>query len=129
MNRNITLAAILVAIVGCAISAYFYRAAARMDNLVAVSWGDGKYGKALYGAYVFYEPKDGQLAVKLSVRIDRGSFWSQYAHDTRTLGIVRDPVEAVAIWGVVTWTEEGLKIGTPPGPTHLFPRNELEQHR
>ena len=129
MNRTITFAAISLAIAGFAFSTHFFRAAARMDKLVAVSWGDGKYGKALYGAYVFYEEKDGQLVVKLSVRIDRGSFWTQYAHDTQTLGTVKDPVEAVARWGVITWTEEGLTVGMPPGPTHLFPRAELEQHR
>lgn len=129
MNRTLTVAAMALAVLGLAISVYFYRVATRLDKLVAVSWGDGKFGQALYGAYVFYEEKDGQLVVKLSVRIDRGSFWGQYAHDVRTLGIVKDPVEAVTRWGALSWSDQGLRVGSPSGPTYLFPRAELEQHR
>jgi hypothetical protein len=124
-----TSAAVLLAVVSFALSVYLYRVAMQLDHLVAVSWGDGKYGKALYGAYVFYEEKDSQMLVKLSVRIDRGSFWSQYAHDTRTLGTAKDAADAVAQWGTITWSAEGLEVGSPPGPTHLFPRADLESHR
>jgi hypothetical protein len=129
MKTLLTSVAVLLAVVGFALSAYLYRAAIQLDHLVAVSWGDGKYGRALYGAYVFYEERDSQVLVKLSVRIDRGSFWSQYAHDTRTLGTAKDAADAVAQWGTITWSAEGLKVGSPPGPTHLFPRAELESHR
>lgn len=136
MRAFLTSIAALLVILGLALGAYFYREASRLDRLVAVSWGDGKYGKALYGAYVFYEEKNSELLVKLSVRIDRGSFWGQYAHDTRTLGTAKDPADAVARWGTITWSDQGLEVGPPPGTTplpaaakHLFPRAELERHR
>lgn len=135
MNRTMTLATLLLALVAVAalaLSVHFYRRASQLERLVAVSWGDGKYGKAFYGAYVFYEDHDGQdgpLLVKLAVRIDRGTLWSQYAHDTRQLGVAKDAADAVEKWGVITWSDKGLTVGRTPENAHFFPRDDLERHR
>jgi len=104
--------------------------AAQLEHLVAVSWGDGKYGKAMYGAYVFYDEPgpDGLLTVKLGVRIGRSAPMSSYEHEPRTLGHARDAEEAVALWGVITWSDAGLTVGSGP-QAYLFPRDELERHR
>jgi len=38
---------------------YIYR------NLIAVSWGDGPYGRAMYGVYVYTgDVKDGKVEIK-----------------------------------------------------------------
>lgn len=103
--------------------------AEQLEQLVAVSWGDGRYGPAFYGAYVYCEPRaDGQFDVKLSVRIGRGTLFTRYQHDPRTLGVAKDPEDAVARWGTVTWSDAGLNVGTG-ADAHRFPRNELERHR
>jgi hypothetical protein len=103
----------------------------QLERLVAVSWGDGKYGKAFYGAYVYCEPRpDGQLDVKLAVRIGRGGPDGAYTHNPRTLGTVKNDEEAVARWGAITWSDRGLLVGGPANAAgQLFPRHELENHR
>jgi hypothetical protein len=106
-----------------------HQRAEQLEQLVAVSRGDGRYGPAFYGAYVYYEPRaDGQLDVKLSVRIGRSNPQHSYEHDPRTLGLARDPADAVTRWGLITWTDAGLSVGTG-SDAYRFPRNELERHR
>jgi hypothetical protein len=115
-----------------------YKQALELQHLVAAGWGDSKYGKALYGARVYYSV-DGSnpLKVWLSVQIDRGSVWTQYSHEPRLLGVVASPVEAVAAWGQLSWTERGLLVGPTAGSalgsaavkTYLFPTADLENHR
>lgn len=102
----------------------------QLEQLVAVSWGDGRYGPAaFYGAYVYFEPRpDSMLDVKLSVRIGRSSPQMSYEHDPRTLGVAKDPKDAVARWGTISWNEAGLNVGTG-SDAYLFPRAELERHR
>lgn len=101
-----------------------------LERLVTVSWGNGKYGDAYYGAYVHYEPSlNNTVEVKLTVRIGRGNAWVRYEHDERTIGTARDPVDAVARYGVVSWSEEGIRVGSAPGKGYLFPRAEMERHR
>lgn len=126
--------AAVVALVAAVLIAYTWsdlkERALIAERLVAVSWGDGKYGKAHYGAYVHYEPRfNGTVNVKLTVRIGRGSLWRGYLHDARSIGTARDPVDAVARYGVLTWSEEGLRVGDAPGKGYLFPRAEMERHR
>lgn len=100
------------------------------ERLITVGWGDGKYGNAFYGAYVHYEPRfNGTVDVKLTLRIGRGSLWRGYLHEARSIGTARNPEEAVARYGVLTWSEEGLWVGDAPGKGYLFPRADMERHR
>ena len=97
----------------------------RLDRMIAMSWGDGKYGPAFYGARVYLEPESDGYSVKALVQIARGS---PYFHDLGELGKVRTDAEAVARWGRIEWREDGLHIGNEPD--HLFfPRASLERHR
>jgi hypothetical protein len=82
-------------------------------RLVAVSWGDGAV-PALYGAYVFYEPRKTQLMVRATVYIDRPTFWSGRQRETIDLGLVRDEAVAVRQWGQITWSAEGVQFGHGP---------------
>lgn len=117
-------------VAGFSIIKHFHDQSDLLQRLVMVSWGDGAHGEALYGAYVYYEPAAyGRLAVKLSVQIGRGDAWGGYQHDERLLGMVADVNEAVALWGAVAWTEDGLVVGVPGKARHVFPRAELERHR
>jgi hypothetical protein len=105
------------------------RRAEQLDQLVAVSWGDGRNIAAFYGAYVYYEPRaDGQLDVKLRVSIDRPTPDFRYEHLARALGVAKNPADAVARWGLITWNDAGLSVGTGSDVYH-FPRSELERHR
>jgi hypothetical protein len=111
-----------------------HQQAQELQHLVAAGWGDSKYGKAFYGARVYYTAEgNNQLKVWLSVQIDRGSVWTQYSHEPRLLGVVASPAEAVAAWGQLNWTERGLQVGpvagSAAGKAYLFPTAELENHR
>jgi hypothetical protein len=95
------------------------------QRLLAVSWGDGRYGPAFYGAYVFIVPDEAGFRVHARVAIGRGN---GMFHDCGELGRVTTETEAVARFGRVSWEPSGLSIGT--GPSRFFlPRAELERHR
>lgn len=97
----------------------------RLDRVVAMSWGDGKYGEACYGAHVFLEPLPSGYSVRAMAHIGRGN---GYFHDCGELGTVRTDAEAVARWGTIDWRDDGLHIGS--GATHYFlPRAKMESHR
>jgi hypothetical protein len=107
-----------------------YLQAQELQHLVVAGWGDSKYGKAFYGARVYYVQDAGKpLQVWLAVQIDRGSVWTQYSHEPRLLGVVNSPAEAVATWGQLNWTAGGLQVGRSAGNIYLFPTAELERHR
>jgi hypothetical protein len=108
---------------------FFYQQALQQNHLIAASWGDGKFGKAFYGARVYYVPEGQQVRVWLAVQIDRGSVWTQYSHNPRLLGTAGSASEAVAKWGQLNWTERGLQVGSSAGSSYLFPTAELENHR
>jgi hypothetical protein len=100
--------------------------AARLERVVAMSWGDGKYGPSLYGAHVYLVPAAGSgYSVRARVYIGRGN---GYFHDCGELGTARTDSEAVARWGTIDWREDGLHIGS--GPDHFFlARVTMESHR
>jgi hypothetical protein len=99
--------------------------ATRLERVVAMSWGDGKYGSAFYGAHVFLEPRKSGYSVRARVHIGRGN---DYFHDCGELGTVQTDAEAVARWGKIEWREDGLHIGN--GTNHYFlARAEMESHR
>ncbi len=129
------LAALFVA--GAGLAAYLgwplYQQAQQLQHLVAAGWGDSKYGKAFYGARVYYVEEGPQVRVWLAVQIDRGSVWTHYSHDPRLLGVASSPADAVAKWGQLSWTDQGLRVTSQPGhspaQSYLFPIAELETHR
>ena len=97
----------------------------RLDRVVAISWGDGSYGPAFYGAHVYLEPRGDVYSVHAQVFIGRGN---GYRHELGELGEVAHPEAAVARWGRLEWSEDGLRIGTGPDAV-FFPREKLERHR
>ena len=103
----------------------FERNAPDVSRVLAVSWGDGKYGKAFYGAFVFLEPVEGGQAVKAQVQIGRGN---PMFHECGELGRVASGEEAFAQWGRIEWQDDGLHIGTGTN-AYFLPRAKLEAHR
>lgn len=99
--------------------------ATRIDRVVAMSWGDGKYGPAFYGAQVYLVPIDQGYSVRGKIHIGRGN---RYYHDCGELGTVKTDKEAVAKWGKIDWQADGLHVGN--GANHYFlPREQYENHR
>jgi hypothetical protein len=90
-----------------------------------MSWGDGTYGPAFYGAYVYLEPITTGYSVQARVYIGRGN---DYFHDCGQLGTVQTAPEAVAQWGEISWREDGLHIGTGTN-AYFLARSILEEHR
>jgi hypothetical protein len=97
----------------------------RAARLVAVSWGDGKYGPAFYGAFVYLVSEGGGYSVRARVALGRGN---DSFHECGELGKVRTDEDAVARFGRVVWRNEGLYIGQPGGE-YFLPRAHLERHR
>lgn len=113
-----------------ALCAWLYTQAAFPLRLIAVSWGDGTYGQAHYGAYVYLgEEKDGRIEVKAKIQIGRGTLWTNATYDLGVIGTAQDPIDAVKRWGTLTWKPDGLEIGGEAGNPYLVPRQEFERHR
>ena len=97
-----------------------------VQRVVAMSWGDGKYGKAFYGAEVYLVPTADRYSVRGRVWIGRGG---GYFHDLGELGTVTQSEDAVVKWGKIEWSDAGLTIGPgAPNPV-VIPRAKLESHR
>ena len=96
-----------------------------LGRLVAVSWGDGKYGPAFYGAHVYLEPVTSGYSVRARVYVGRGN---DYYHDCGELGTVQTDAEAVARWGTISWSEDGLRIGSSTNQ-YFLARAKLESGR
>jgi hypothetical protein len=96
------------------------------NSLLTVSWGDGKYGKAFYGAQVFAYPEAGKYRVEARVTIGQGN---PYYHDIGVLGRVATWLEARDKYGTITWTPAGLNIGSSNRVEYYLPRAKLENHR
>ncbi|HYV49517.1 MAG TPA: hypothetical protein VFA20_31880 [Myxococcaceae bacterium] len=103
-----------------------YRAeAAPAGRTVAMSWGDGRYGPAFYGAHVYVDEGEGPaLPVRAVVYIHRPGRFMYYVHDCGEIGRAKDWPEAVAKFGTIQWSPEGLRIGD-----YFLPRGQLENHR
>ena len=95
------------------------------EQLLAVAWGDGKYGPGFYGAYVFLEPALTGYRVRARVAIGRGN---GMFHDCGEIGQSPSHEDAVARFGTIEWSAAGLGIGPGP-PRYFLPRTELERHR
>jgi hypothetical protein len=103
----------------------FVRDAPDVSKLLAVSWGDGKYGKAFYGAFAYLKPVAGGQAVKAQVQIGRGN---PMFHECGEIGRAATAEEALAKWGKIDWQDDGLHIGTGTN-AYFLPRAKLESHR
>jgi len=97
------------------------RGETRIDRVVAIAWGDGKYGDAFYGADVYLEPAAGGYSVRARVYIGRGN---NYFTDCGEIGKAADDVEAVKKWGKIEFRPDGLHIGD-----YFLPREQMESHR
>jgi len=97
------------------------RSETRMDRVVAMAWGDGKYGQAFYGAQVSLEPAASGYTVRARVYIGRGN---DYFYDCGSIGKAADDVEAVKKWGTIEFRPDGLHIGD-----YFLPRERMESHR
>jgi hypothetical protein len=108
----------------------------RLQQVVAMSWGNCRnetsfykqpvfFEPWFYGAHVYLEPMSSGYSVRARVYITRDC---DYFHDCGELGVVRTPAEAVARWGAIDWREDGLHIGRGENQ-YFLPRAELEHHR
>jgi len=104
-----------------------YRAeAAPAGRTIAIAWGGGKYGDAFYGAHVYVGEAEGpELPVRALVYISRPDRFTYYAHDCGEIGRAKDWPEAVAKFGTIRWSADGLRIGDG----YFLPRAQLESHR
>jgi len=92
-----------------------------LDNLVAMQWVDGKYGKGFYGVQVWLEPEDEKYSVNGRVWIGRGNLYWQ---DLGKIGIANSPEEAVQTFGDILLDGPALKIGR-----YSIEKKLIEQHR
>jgi hypothetical protein len=102
----------------------------RFNRLVAVSWGqsDPNGRPALYGAYVWLDGREPSLRAMLTIYISRPSLAVSYQFDDRDLGSVSSAEEAVARWGDIAWSAQGLRVGRGHAAV-LVPADELTNHR
>ncbi len=102
------------------------RSAERIDRVVAMQWGDGRYGPAFYGAHVYLLPSGKEYEVRARVFAGRGN---DYFHDLGQLGQVATPEEAVKRFGKIEWRTDGLHIGDGQSFPVFLERAKLEAHR
>jgi hypothetical protein len=120
----VAVAALLIGFVIGWIRAYSV-CATRLERVVAISWGDGKFGSSFYGVHVYLEPVSSGYSVRARVYIGRGN---NYFHDCGELGTVQTDSEAVARWGTINWREDGLYIGSGTNE-YFLARAKMESHR
>lgn len=96
-------------------------AANQAGNVIAMSWGDGKYGKAFYGAQVYTDAFNPPFTVRARVRIGPGN---PMYHDCGVLGTAASFEDVVRKWGTIEWAPDGLRIGD-----FFLPRARMEAHR
>ena len=96
------------------------------DRTIAMSWGDGKYGKDFYGAQVYLVPTGSEYSVRARVVIGAGN---PYYHDCEEIGRATSVRDAVNRFGKIHWDEKGLNIGDPAAGGFHLPRARLESHR
>lgn len=101
------------------------RSESQLDRVIVMSWGDGRYGPAFYGAHVWLEPIENGYSVRARVLLGRGN---RSFYDVGELGQTTTDEEAVARWGEVRWRDDGLQLGTGVD-SYFLPRAILENHR
>ena len=125
--REATAGAVLV-IAGCFVLGFVTGAyclsrdhSAQVGDVIAMDWGDGKYGKAFYGAQVYVVPAGARFIVRAQIHIGYGN---GYLHDGGVLGIGNSFEEAVQKWGKIEWRPDGLHVGD-----YFMSRARVESHR
>lgn len=93
---------------------------------IAMSWGDGKYGKQFYGAQVYLVPQGEDYAVHARVQIGPGN---PYYHDCGQIGRAASVQDAVERFGTIRWDEKGVTIGDLSAGGYHLPRARVESHR
>jgi hypothetical protein len=104
----------------------YQQASDKVHQIVAMSWGDGKYGPAFYGTEVYLNPIDEGFSVRGRVWIGRGN---PMYHDIGELGVVQNAEDATKKWGDITWSDAGLTIGPGDPMPYFLSRQKLESHR
>ena len=107
----------------------FYAGYSNTFNVIAVNWGDSKYGNAFYGAYLYGTPKKDHISVSLTIHIGRGTPFMNYKYDLGEIGTAKNMVEAVKSWGTMTWSQKGLAIGSEQSTVYFLERSKIESHR
>lgn len=102
------------------------RSAERIDRVVTMAWGDGRYGPAFYGAHVYLLPAGKEYEVHARVLVGRGN---DYFHDLGQIGRVATAEEAVQRFGRTEWRPDGLHIGDGQNFPVFLERSRLEAHR
>jgi hypothetical protein len=97
-----------------------------IDRTIAMSWGDGRYGKDFYGAQVYLVPDGAGYSVRARVLIGAGN---DSCHDCGEIGRAASVEEAVERFGRIHWQEKGLTIADPAAGGFHLPRDRLESHR
>lgn len=94
---------------------------ARVDRVVAMSWNDDEAGRPSYGAHVYLEPLDegAGYSVQARVYIHRGDEFFAYYHEVGELGRAATDDEAVARWGTIVWSADGVRFGDEPDARFL----------
>src|SRR5262245_35236098 len=71
------------------------------SSVIAMSWGDGKYGKQFYGAQVYVVPEGGVFGVRARVFI--GGPGSDYYHECGEIGRAKSVEDAIDRFGKIHW--------------------------
>lgn len=130
MKKTVFVLLLVPSLVSLCLGVSLYERMAREERLVAVSWGDGKYGEAMYGAYVYLgNATDDAVEVKATIHIGRDTFFASQEYDLGVIGSAKDEVEAVKRWGRVTWKDDGVEFGGEAGRSYWLPRAAFESHR
>lgn len=124
-KRYIFVCALLVFIGKGYVNQYFYV----YNNLIIVSWGDGPYGKKLYGAYVYKGEEIGdKVQVKLMIYINHQNFnFISYYMDFGVIGI-DERNKVYDNWSRVDWRPEGVYIGNTTA-RYFISKADLAKHR
>ena len=93
----------------------------RVDDVIAMAWGDGVYGKAFYGAQVYVVPVGPRFTVRATIHIGHGN---NLFKDCGVLGSENTFEDAVQKWGKIDWRPDGLHIGS-----YFMPQGTIETHR
>jgi hypothetical protein len=84
------------------------------ERTLAMAWGDGRAGKAYYGAKVMLKPDAQGYTVNVKVVMGPygldGDDFVRY-HDFGTIGHVATTEEATQKYRTIVWKKDGLHIG------------------
>lgn len=122
--RPVLLLSVVLVALGCLAAGAWFGYGSR-ETVLAMEWGDGRYGKTFYGAKVVLEADGKGYAVRGVVLIAPDALGDvSYRHECGVIGHVADFAEATERYGVVVWKPDGLHVGP-----YFLPRARFENHR